>query len=345
MNRGISRICFIHAGTHKTASTYIQDRLLRNSSILRSHGLEYNFKGLPERRHKSIAMNAKAGSLDLLERHLMRNARSDGNILISAEQFTAPFSNPETVEAAKKLVRRAGYELRIVIFIRPQLEYMNSRYVQECKRFYHALRFNDYVKRYTGGASQDIFDYEDFLGELARSGLCTFLPFGKNHGDPFCQLAQVLELPPELVERLLPASGNAHNAQPGAKGVWLARYVTRQMRSKGVDSRSLSNTTKIIPKIAKTHGWDADRFYGFSKGLARETRRHYRRSNRKFARIAWGLPWNEIFPPALHDPNVFRPSSEAELATMTSYADEVLRYLASKNKKMAREITSCLVAA
>lgn len=338
----MSRTCFIHAGTHKTASTYIQDRLLRNRRALQFHGLEYNFNGLPERRHKAIAMDAKEGHLGLLQRHLAQNSKASGNLLLSAEQFTAPLANPDILAGVKSVAEAMGFNLRVVIFIRPQLEYMNSRYIQECKRFYHAMRFSDYVKRYTEGSSQDIFDYQGFLGELAQSGLCTFLPFGKKHGDPFNQLAQALELPAELVARLRPASGNAHNAQPGAKGVWLARYVTKQMRSSGVDSRSLSNTTKIIPKIAKANGWDSDRFYGFSKRLARETRRHYRQSNRKFSRLAWGLPWNDVFPPVLQEPNIFRPSGEAELAAMTSHADVVLRYLASKNRKMAREITSCL---
>lgn len=342
MNSTMNRTCFVHAGTHKTASTYIQDRLLRNRRILRAHGLNYNFKGLSEKRHKPIAMDAKKGSLAMLELHLEKNARVDGNILLSAEQFTQPLSDPDLLAGAKKVAERLGFNLQVVIFIRPQLEYMNSRYIQGCKRFYYATGFNSYVKRCTGGSAQDIFNYHDFLGSLACSGICTFLPFGKSHGDPFQQLVQVLGLSPQLLTSLLPATADSQNAQPGAKGVWLARQVTKRMISKGFNNRSLSNTTKIITMISKSNGWNTDRFYGFTNRLALETGYHYSQSNLRFSQMVWGLDWTEVFTATSEDFNVYHPSSESEEASMAKHADDVLKYLASKNRQMARELIGCL---
>ncbi|MEY2907494.1 MAG: hypothetical protein RLZZ602_17 [Pseudomonadota bacterium] len=335
-----TRICYIHAGTHKTASTYIQDKLSQHKRALFLEGISYNFRGLSEKRHKPIAMATKGGDVNTLAEHLKRHKDQERDVLISAEQFATAFSNEGIYASAKATASELGFEMKTIIFIRPQLDYMNSRYIQECKRFYHAQSFRSYVQSYTQQHRDDIFNYYSYFHHLLTDKSCTFLPFSKSYGDPFEQLMRAIKVP--SVSTLISHPANANNAQPGAKGVWLARQVTRRMKAQGVDSRKLTPTTQISPKIARARSWDNDRFYGFSRKLERDTRRHYRQCNQDFALAAWESPWENVFPFKQQVLNTFKPSSEEEEKEMSERANEVLRYLASKNKHMAKQIISCL---
>ena len=62
--------------------------------------------------------------------------RGDGDVLLSAEQFAPRLTQRKTIRQLRRLAREKGYELTIVIFIRSQLDYINSRYAYTLKRFY-----------------------------------------------------------------------------------------------------------------------------------------------------------------------------------------------------------------
>ena len=80
----------IHAGTHKTASTYIQERLWKNRKILYDLGLRL----LKPRRKKTgqfmeLARFLKEQDYPAIEDELGRPSSDDQYVVVSAEQFTA----------------------------------------------------------------------------------------------------------------------------------------------------------------------------------------------------------------------------------------------------------------
>ena len=116
----------IHAGTHKTASTYIQDRLFQNRLKLNEHGIIYSHP-YGKKTFKALASDICKGDWKSLKKHLNSHKDKGKHILISAEQFAVPLNDPKTLRNLQKLALRKGFELEIIIYIRTQLDYINSR--------------------------------------------------------------------------------------------------------------------------------------------------------------------------------------------------------------------------
>ena len=64
---------------------------------------------------------------------------------LSAEQFAVPLTDPNCISQLEAMADAAGFELHIVIFIRSQLDYINSRYIYSLRRFYHHQTFEQFV--------------------------------------------------------------------------------------------------------------------------------------------------------------------------------------------------------
>ena len=78
------RELILHAGTHKTASTYIQARLKRNRDRLSAHGIVYAF---PEGDTTFKRLSKAIGNRDWSVWHdyLRQTIQPDHHLLISAE--------------------------------------------------------------------------------------------------------------------------------------------------------------------------------------------------------------------------------------------------------------------
>ena len=165
----------VHAGTHKTASTYIQERLHRNRDLLSSHGVSLQDPLECKPKPKKLAA-------ELCKRRSKRwkaffKQQPEGpHRLLSAEQFAVPLTDPNCIRQLEAMADAAGYELHIVIFIRSQLDYINSRYIYSLRRFYHHQTFEQFVddalqgklqnekpKRGKIKRRQDVFDFWNYF--------------------------------------------------------------------------------------------------------------------------------------------------------------------------------------
>ena len=72
-------------------------------------------------------------------------SNTDSDVLISAEQFGPQLTCVGAVSTLVTIAKEHGFELTVVIFIRSQLDYINSRYGYSSKRFYHNKNFAEYV--------------------------------------------------------------------------------------------------------------------------------------------------------------------------------------------------------
>lgn len=286
----------IHAGTHKTATSYIQNRLWLNSERLQAQGVVYRYPRSRVAKHKPLAKALRRAQWGLWNRSLRRWGADGQRILLSAEQFTKPFCHRARFQPLLQLLTRRGYRLRVVLFLRDQPDYMNARYVHSLRRFYHCLPFDDYVRQQLR-RGQATYDYNSMLSDMlaCRNLTLDVLPFRSQAGDPFEQLMDLLGI--TSPEGWLPADPIRGNQQPGCRGVWLAQQVGRRLQAQGkMDGEGINSSQRLVRRIADARGWSADRFYGFSPELAREVAHHYASANDQLAQRLWGCSWRDRFP-------------------------------------------------
>ena len=335
----------IHAGTHKTASTYIQDRLFQNRTKLSEQGFIYDYpKGT--KTFKLLARDLCKGNWNPLKTHLNSHKDKGKNLLISAEQFAVPLNDPKTLRALQRLAQKKGYELEVVIFIRTQLDYINSRYTYSLRRFYHSQTFEEFLEAAIRGCLPgeshergviqkrgDLFDFWRYFQPLLnarRKGLkLQFIPFRQNNQDPFDQFLEQLGLPSN--ESWTQGSQRSYNRSPGIRGVWLSRLLSRKLQEQGISHRRIEGSSKIILKEEAWRGWTDPSFWGFNRARTRSTYAHFQAHNQRFAKEVWGCPWDKAFP---NDQQVlerkrcrYRPMSLNEELRMHAIADHLVRMI------------------
>ena len=332
----------VHAGTHKTASTYIQERLHRNRDLLNSQGVSLQDPLDCKPKPKKLAA-------ELCKRRSKRwkaffNQPSEGpHRLLSAEQFAVPLTDPNCIQQLQAMADEAGYELHIVIFIRSQLDYINSRYVYSLRRFYHHQTFEQFVgdalkgklknektKRGKIERRQDVFDFWTYFQPLLKAkdkGLkVSFLPFRQGGLDPFEQFILSINLPTTLPWKSCPQ--RHYNRSPGTRGVWLARVLSQLLDENDISPKKIRNSSQIILQEERRRFWRDPSFWGYSRKLTKKVTRHFEANNAKFARAAWNCGWEEAFVTAdktdYRSRSVYNPGSIENEICMHAIAHNLL---------------------
>ena len=321
------KLLVVHAGTHKTATTYIQNRLWLNRDKLLSGSNTYLLA--PETRklgrYHRFATNIAARRNSIIRQELMEIPVDVENVIVSDERLAGVLINPILLEGFLRAVGRAGFRLRIVVFLRDQPDYINSLYVQEIKRFYHAVTMKKYIKRCMRKRSNR-FDYNEMFTELIENPLVDvqFLPFASGYGDPYERLMNAQGW--ESSSDWIPADSETVNDQVGTKGVWLAQRVGMKLNELGAKRSHIKGQSRFIRVHSEERGWSRDRYYGISQTWIDNIRKHYEISNNIFSQRVWGCPWEEKFPPKEKKQNVFKPSNVKRKLRleMNSLVDEVV---------------------
>ena len=294
----VKKTLVLHAGTHKTASTYIQNRLWTNRKGLERIGVHVLLPGKKKTgQHNQFAELLKEHAFNRIGSLLESVSIEHDQLLVSAEQLTQALVRKNCVDGLLALLDQYGYRLRIVAYLRDQPEYINSLYVQEVRKFYHFREMRPYVNR-SCRKRLHWFDYLQMFGSMINNPLVEtcFLPYGRHFGDPFQRLMDSQGWLSPDVSSWLPGDIGKDNDQPGVKGVWLALRVSQKMEMLGVNRKLLVNQSQYIRRYSIPRGWGVDRFFGLKKNRVREIRRIFRRSNNEFARLVWGgLSWRDVF--------------------------------------------------
>jgi hypothetical protein len=310
------RTLHLHAGPHKTASTYLQARLDANRACLERAGLRYPTPWR-ERSHRDLARALQSGRFEALQRLLGQQRRWSGDLLLSAEHFAPLIGAPQALAALRRHCASQGFDLHLINFVRPQAELLNSFYAHGLGRLYGAPSFRAYVRaqlegrRLRGPARRrwirqapQLLDLEQrFAAPLAAEGLRqSYLPFRPRQQDPFAQLAELLELPPPAAGwRAAPA--DQANEQLGRRGLGLAYLLNGELdavpmrRNRLIADHGLNRLVEQIRQLARQRGWVAERFDGWQGRLPALLQQRLGASNERFAQRVWGQDWAEVFPP------------------------------------------------
>jgi hypothetical protein len=190
----MSRICFLHAGAHKTGTTYLQNFLLCNEYALASEGLYVPTTGrVILSAHHNIAWqlsgdaryNPIHGTLSelLTELSSVRASRA----CLSSEDFECLYQNPPVLRILRSRFNEIGYTVKVLFFLRPQADYAESLYA-ESVRHGLSLDFSEFLRLFVRGEFKQsaISDYSVLLHPFVEVfGLDNVIvrPF-RNSGSP-----------------------------------------------------------------------------------------------------------------------------------------------------------------
>jgi len=308
------RTLHLHAGPHKTASTYLQARLQANRRALERQGLRYPTPWR-EHSHRHLARALQAGHWDALEQLLHRQGSWDGDLLLSAEHFVPLVGDAEALTMLQRQCGQQGFALHVISFVRPQADLLNSFYAHGLGRLYGAPTFAAYVRAQLAGRSPRgparrrwirwaplALDVEQRFAPLleAEGVRRSFLPFLPRRQGLFEQLLEPLGLQlPQAGWR--PAPADQANEQLGRRGLGLAYLINGQLdtlplrRNRLIAEHGLNRLVERIRLLARRRGWVAERFDGWQGRLPALLQDRLGASNARFAERVWGQPWQGVF--------------------------------------------------
>jgi len=136
----MKRSVLIHAGTHKTGTTSLQMLFTRNRAELLDRGIMYPETGIwagatESDSHSNIAwelmghalFDARSGTLDDLIDEIV--ASDCEKVLLSSEEFSCLFANPERLHQLKARLENSGFVPHVALTLRDVHEYAQSLYV------------------------------------------------------------------------------------------------------------------------------------------------------------------------------------------------------------------------
>lgn len=154
----MARSLILHIGTHKTGTSSIQRYLSAHAEALLAEGILYPSSGrpkaAPEGHHKlawsmSRAKQKTRGPVD--ERCWAEvveevHRQSPNLVALSTEEFEI-LTAEEVGRVANHL---ATFDVKVVVYLRNQLDFMVSAYKQQLKGGTHGLSFRDFLERNIG---------------------------------------------------------------------------------------------------------------------------------------------------------------------------------------------------
>lgn len=148
------RRAFVHVGTHKTGTTSIQSFLAENAEAFAAAGLHIPATGRTNSGfagHHNIAwellgypdFDAARGTLaDLLAEIRERQAPT---VCLSSEEFEFIHLRPKLLLPLTDGLIDAGYTVHVILYLRPQVDYLESLYAELCRRGFPFV-FDEYLQ-------------------------------------------------------------------------------------------------------------------------------------------------------------------------------------------------------
>jgi len=336
---GGPRICFLHIGLHKTASTTMQRMLLANVGELAALGIY-----VPEastnnyrRIHHELAeeLNSPPGrsSTRWFER-LREELEAEGlppRVLLSSEDFSRKIHRGEVLGSLQSFFGDLGYGVRVIAYLRPQERSMNSTYTQHVRALLLGTSFSEYLESVLR-ENPPWFDYHRLLAPvLDTPGFeCDIRPFNRatlETGVVEDLLAAVGVLPEQAASfRKVPAA----NITPGPRTIAACAEMARRLGMHGVVLGRAERwaLSRRLHEAATAAGWDGGSFSGLTPEGAARVRAHFTEGNDLLSRRVWGRPWGDVFEREIAEPvvcNEFDPSGVrgAEREEFFRVVDEV----------------------
>ncbi|RYD23724.1 MAG: hypothetical protein EOP88_03065 [Verrucomicrobiaceae bacterium] len=343
----LAKVCYLHIGTHKTGSTSIQRFLSDSVKELESRGLLCPLfdRGKIDHDHKKLTValttfNQHHGNSEILRKlaGMLRNESRD--VIISAETLSEKLPRPGVLEPVRKFFADLGYRLHVIVYLRDQASYMNSRYVQEVKRFRYGGSFLSYLEGILGDPDSS-FDYWEHYQPFINDPAIGFDPRSFSKAVKTGLLEDFVSTIPGLADgSLLKSYKRPHSMNPnaGTRSVFVARLVTNS-----IEGPLAGLTERLAPTLRDhflKHKWYEEPFVGLDETLAKLVERRYAEGNNLLARKFWGCEWDSLNPPSSWERKVFSFSdaSPEERGSVLRVAARLMRQIGDPEMKPGKEV-------
>jgi hypothetical protein len=229
----------IHGGTHKTATTLIQETLHQNRNRLAPRGFVYPTIGSATGHHLLAAEwlphLASYRDARLPSEHwrelIARYAKGSKTVILSSEEFSR-FA-PDQIDMQALAAFTSAFESRRIVFVlRNQLAYIQSLYL-EMQRQYRLPGVDTYVKQClsNGHASGMFLDYAALYDHALTAfsvdevQLLSYEALAASGPDITHELLRALNLPLDDLELEAPPNGRG-NISPPPLAAWAANRVS-----------------------------------------------------------------------------------------------------------------------
>jgi len=180
----MERVCFLHIGTHKTATASMQIFLTSNEERLEQKGIFIPRSGRPwpgSGGHHNLAWELNGdprfdpafGSWHDILTEI--RSRDPATVCLSSEDFEHLYRKPDSMHRIRQELKAIDYDVKVAVYLRPQADYLESLYVELLKNG-GRLPFRDCLGQiFDGGAnaSRDFwargFDYLELLDSFAAA--------------------------------------------------------------------------------------------------------------------------------------------------------------------------------
>ena len=288
-----NKTLWIHAGPHKTASTYIIKNLRKNRSSLKKKGIliaQDNIEDSHYLIHKDW---------DYFDQKLRSIPRNIHHYLLSRETLHTRIVKPSFFEPLIAVASRHGFRLGLIFVLRDQADWINSMFAHRIRRFQEKGSFSHYRKSIQKRDRFRGVDYTCKFKEITCNPeiKTVFIPLSSRARitDPFLALMAALNLD-ERPDRWSLIDQGESNIQPGKKAIWLSEICRNIMIELNIDLKDLTHKAHAIRNIAIQNEWQKERYYAFSPSQYQKTRDFYAASNQQFANQHWKCDWETLFP-------------------------------------------------
>jgi len=256
----MSRI-ILHIGTHKTATTTLQQNLHANRAELEKHGIIYP-NTPPSTGHHILAADwidpiipagfdfkmPEGGPAKMWRDLADDHAKSDRTVFISAEAFSRGAPKRMDMKAFRALVERFD-RIEVVCVLRDQLSYLQSVYMQLLKNRMpqpFPAFFNESLA--SGMAAGVWIDFGALYDHVLTGFAATevrFMSFNDLKVHPAGVVGAMLDLIPGAppASSLREVNGGQSNVSPDPLGGWTACRISAPQRPK---PRLIAQTTAIV---------------------------------------------------------------------------------------------------
>ena len=239
----MSRV-ILHIGTHKTATTTLQDMFAHNATLLEAHGVIYPRLGRASGHHGLVmdwnhflppVYALEEGSLGTLRQLAADHGAGDHTVVLSSEEFSRGRAANRPDFAAIREALTGFDRIEVVCVLREQWQFIQSIYLEISKsrqpprppQLIDTVLVEDMVE----GLWTDYNLLYDHLLETFAPEEITFLDFDHCRKAQGGILGAMLDhlgcgLAPEALE---PVNGGLSNASPQALPGWAANIITEPL--------------------------------------------------------------------------------------------------------------------
>lgn len=295
----------VHIGTHKTGSTSLQFIFRRNEELLSERGIYFPKSGRVNDR--SVAVHNLAwgllghpmytennGNFDALKNELL-DQDCPNNVLLTSEAFIINNTKQSTASFLQDFFSELGYELSIVVFIRPQYRFLDSSYSQIVKVGQTDKSFEEYVD---STMYHDRFNFNLLFKDwhTVFGGRLIVLPFEKSQFINSLEETFLSNLPFDVnvdCEKLIGVQ--QLNERENAKTVEVVRQLAKVAGVTGMSQSQKDEAIRLVKKFIKKTGDGSGKFSGLNNEIASKIFTHFKAVNEEFALNVLGRGDGRIF--------------------------------------------------